>query len=77
MFKREYGARFAKEIPLIKKEEKKLAQMIEVKINVFYNKINNSKDKVKNNLNILNPLTSHLYFKISINYIHLFLSIFK
>lgn len=73
MIRKEYGKLDVK-IKLIKKEEERINKMIQYKINNFIRINQNSKEKMSNPLNTFNPLTSHLYFKISFIYFKTFLS---
>lgn len=68
IFKREFGIKDVK-IKLVIKEEKKMEQIVQRKINYIMNKIKKIKIGVNNPLNTFNPLTSHLYFKISFYYL--------
>jgi hypothetical protein len=71
MIKKEFGVQDANN-GLIKKEEERVAKVIKGKIDKFRKA--NEKDTVKNPLNTFNPLTSHLYFKISFVYLKTFIS---
>jgi hypothetical protein len=71
MIKKEFGVQDSNN-GLIKKEEDRLIKIIKNKIDRF--RKTNEKDTVKNPLNTFNPLTSHLYFKISFVYLKTFTS---
>jgi hypothetical protein len=58
----------------ISKEEDRLVKLIKFQINAHLRSIEQNKAKVTNPLNKFNPLTSHLYFKISFLYMKTFMS---
>lgn len=72
MIKYEYGRDFTKKSNLIRKEEEKLAKSIFLKINNFI-KINQPARAKVFSLNTFNPLTTHLYFKVSFKFMKQFL----
>jgi len=62
---------------IIKKEEDHLIKLINEKIKIYYNKkhsLEGNNDKV---FGYFNPLTSHLYYKISTRYLKLFVCIYN
>lgn len=68
MIKKEYGLKDQK-IKLIHKEEKKIQSIIQKKIVWTIKNIEKSRIEMTDSLNTLNPLTSHLYFKVSFLYL--------
>ena len=62
---------------IIAKEEKKIGEIIKRKINKYIMQHEINKNKLKNPLNTFNPLTSHLYFKISYLYFKTFINYYK
>ena len=62
---------------IIAKEEKKIGEIIKRKINKYIMQHEINKNKLKNPLNTFNPLTSHLYFKISYLYLKTFINYYK
>jgi len=72
MIKYEYGRDFTKRSPLIRKEEEKLVKSIILKIHNFI-KINQPERTKVFSLNTFNPLTTHLYFKVSFKFMKQFL----
>jgi len=64
---------------MIKKEEEKLQRYIGDRMkSYFFKKVGlRGASTEKNTFGTFNPLTSHLYFKISIKYIRMFLSNLK
>ena len=73
MFKREFGKIKKKHI-IIKREEDKIEKTIQSNINQFWINQDNKGNKVTNSLNTFNPLTSHLYFKISFIFFKIFIT---
>lgn len=73
MLRKRFGKLDTK-IKLIKKEEERINKTIRTNINNFINSVEKNKDKLSNPLNTFNPLTSHLYFKMSYTYFRTFLS---
>lgn len=68
MIKYEYGKDLEKKSQIILKEEDKLIKSINLKIDNF------AKLRRKNNyLNTFNPLTTHLYYKVSFKFMKQFL----
>lgn len=59
------------------KEEKKIANEIKGKINRYIRENEINKNKLNNPLSTFNPLTSHLYFKISFTYIKTLINYYK
>lgn len=59
------------------KEEKTIADYIKRKINKYISTNEINKKKLNNPLSTFNPLTSHLYFKISFTYIRTFINYYK
>lgn len=72
MIKYEYGRDFTKKSPILKKEEDKLVKSIKIKIDNFIKIKQFSRYKVFT-LNTFNPLTTHLYFKVSFKFMKKFL----
>lgn len=72
MIKYEYGRDFTKKSPIIKKEEDKLVASIKKKIDDFIKLKQLNRYKVFS-LNTFNPLTTHLYFKVSFKFMKQFL----
>ena len=62
---------------VIVKLEKKVADLIRRKINKYIQSHEINKTKKKNLLCTFNPLTSHLYFKISYLYLKTFINCYK
>lgn len=73
MFKREFG-KLKRKHKVIKKEENRIEKTIQSTINQFWLEQESKGNKVTNSLNTFNPLTSHLYFKISFIFFKLFIS---
>jgi len=73
MIKYEYGKDFTKKSPLLRKEEDKLVRSIKIIIDNFIKLKQFSRNKVFT-LNTFNPLTTHLYFKVSFKFMKQFLS---
>ena len=77
---RQMGSKVDRTLPenaIIAKEEKKIGEIIKRKINKYIMQHEINKNKLKNPLNTFNPLTSHLYFKISYLYIKTFINYYK
>ena len=77
---KQMGAKVDRTLPenaIIIKEEKKIAEIIKKKINKYILEHEINKNKLKNPLNTFNPLTSHLYFKISYLYFKTFINYYK
>ena len=77
---KQMGAKVDRTLPenaIIIKEEKKIAEVIKKKINKYILEHEINKNKLKNPLNTFNPLTSHLYFKISYLYFKTFINYYK
>lgn len=72
MIKYEYGKDFTKKSPIMRKEEDKLVRSIRNKIDNFIKVKQLSRYKVFT-LNTFNPLTTHLYFKVSFKFMKQFL----
>lgn len=62
---------------IIKKEENRIEKIIQGSINQYYYDQEKNGNKVTNSLNTFNPLTSHLYFKISFIFFKLILTHYK
>jgi len=73
MFKREFG-KLKRKHKVIKKEENRIEKTIQSTINQFWLEQESKGNKVTNALNTFNPLTSHLYFKISFIFFKIFIS---
>ena len=73
MFKREFG-KLKRKHKVIKKEENRIEKTIQSTINQFWLEQESRGNKVTNSLNTFNPLTSHLYFKISFIFFKIFIS---
>lgn len=73
MMRKEFG-KLKRKHRVIKKEENKIEKMIQNTINQFWLDQENKGNKVSNSLNTFNPLTSHLYFKISFIFFKIFIS---
>ena len=54
---------------MVLKEEKKIEHIINRKINLVINRLQNKKNLIEHSLNNFNPLTSHIYFKLSFYYL--------
>jgi len=76
MIKFEYGKDFTRKSPVIRKEEDKLVKVIKKKIDDFIKLKHPSRYKVFT-LNTFNPLTTHLYFKVSFKFMKQFLGNFR
>lgn len=76
MIKYEYGRDFTKKSSIISKEEEKLVRSIKTKIDAFVKEKQFTRYKVFS-LNTFNPLTTHLYFKVSFKFMKQFLSNFE
>lgn len=76
MIKYEFGNFIdRKKNKLVVRLEDKLIKSIKIKIDFFLRyRSNKNMKKTINVLNTFNPLTSHLYYKNSLNYIKVFLS---
>ena len=72
IIKYEYGKDVSKTTNIIKKEEDKLVKSINQKIENFI-KINEPERLKTFTLNTFNPLTTHLYFKVSFRFMKQFL----
>jgi hypothetical protein len=73
MLRREFG-KLKRKHRIIKKEENRIEKTIQSTINQFWMDQENKGNKVTNSLNTFNPLTSHLYFKISFIFFKIFIS---
>lgn len=73
IIKKEFGL-VSQGIKIIKKEEKKIEDLVQRKINFTISILENIRTDIKKNLSSFNPLTSHLYYKISFVYMSLIIS---
>jgi hypothetical protein len=69
--RREWGS--DTQIFIIKKEEEKILKSIKNKIQSFIKENEENKETMRNPFSVFNPLTSHLYFKISFLYLKTFI----
>ena len=77
---KQMGSRVDKTLPenmVLIKEEKKVANAVTRKINRYIIEHELYKNKLTNPLHTFNPLTSHLYFKISYLYFKTFISYYR
>lgn len=77
LIRREIGGKVTEKISNIRKEEDRLNKLIQFQINNYLRQNEQGMTKVTNPLNKFNPLTSHLYFKISFFYLKTFISNFN
>ena len=77
IIRREVGGKVKETILNIRKEEERLNKLIQFQINQHLRTVESNKTKVANPLNKFNPLTSHLYFKISFLYLKTFIENYK
>ena len=77
---KQMGSRVDKTLPenaVLVKEEKKVSKAVTTKINNYIIEHEIVKNKLTNLLHTFNPLTSHLYFKISFLYFKTFIRLYR